>query len=143
MDTLQAVLENINNWFERESYGGPWTVEGGELTRNPGIMEGQYFRIVGSVFNDGLHRWPTLDLVDETFDGEVRALAVPAAVVTLAGEIADWREANAKALASPYSSESFGGYSYTLASGRSGGVNGGAGAWVDHFRTALNAWRKL
>ena len=144
---LQAVLEFINNWFEREVYAGEWTISNGSLTVNPGIQEGQYYRIVGSVFNDGLHRLPVTGeqnpevLHDEVFVGEVRALAVPSAVVSLAASIAAWNEANASALASPYSSESFGGYSYTREG--SGDGTGGADAWKDHFRTSLNAWRKL
>jgi len=146
---LQAVLEYVNNWFERDIYAGAWEIADGALTANPGIAEGQYYRIVGSVFNDGLHRWPATgeqhpeSLNDERFVGEVRALAVPGSVVALAGEIAQWCTDNAKALGSPYSSESFGGYSYVKADGSKSGANGGADAWKDHFRSSLNAWRKL
>lgn len=47
----------------------------------PFLQEGQYFRVVGSVFNDGLYQYPTKDMIDEIFDGAVWALAVPKAVL--------------------------------------------------------------
>lgn len=138
---LQPILEWVNNWFERELSAGAWEVSGGVMTPDPGLQPGQWFRVVGSVFNDGLHRWPADDLEDEAFTGEVWALAVPKAVEDMADEIAAWCEANASALSSPYTSESFGGYSYQRDGAGSGA--GGADAWKAHFRSRLNAWRKL
>ena len=41
---LQAVLEFINNWFEREVYAGEWTISNGSLTVNPGIQEAKWRR---------------------------------------------------------------------------------------------------
>ena len=144
MDMLQAVLMHINNWFERETHIGGFAVSNGVLSPNPGIQDGQYFRIVGSVFNDGLHKWPTRLLADESFAGEVRALAVPQEIVNLSLEIAQWCEDNEKSVSSPYSAESFGGYSYQRESGGEGAAKyEGGDAWKAHFRSSLNAWRKL
>lgn len=141
---LQAVLEYINNWFEAEAYGGTWTVSNGVVDRNPGIQDGQWFRVVGSVFNDGLHKWPAR-LADETFRGELRALNVPREVQDLALEIGEWCEAHAKELDSPYTSESFGGYSYTKGSPSRAAAAATTGdySWQDHFKARLRAWRKL
>ena len=138
---LEAVLRFINNWFERETFGGRFAASEGVLSGPAALADGQYYRIRGSVFNDGLHQMGADDLTDEEFVGEVDALAIPKAVVDLSEEIAAWCDANAAALASPYTSESFGGYSYSKASG--GGSYEGGDAWKAHFRSSLNAWRKL
>lgn len=137
---LEQVLRHLNNWFLVEIHEGTFTVENGSITL-PFLLTNQYFRIVGSVFNDGLHQYPAADLTDETFTGTVWALAVPKAVVSLAKDIAAWEEKNGEAVASPYQSESFGGYSYAKrsAGSDSGVVNG----WQDAFRGRLNDWRKL
>ncbi len=109
---LEQVLRHLNNWFLVEIHEGTFTVENGSITL-PFLLTNQYFRIVGSVLNDGLHQYPAVDLTDETFTGSVWALAVPKAVIDLSVEIEAWQEKNGEAVASPYQSESFGGYSYT------------------------------
>nr|DAO28338.1 MAG TPA: Protein of unknown function (DUF3199) [Caudoviricetes sp.] len=137
---LEQVLRHLNNWFLVDIHRGVFTVENGSITL-PFLLTNQYFRICGSVFNDGLHKYPAVDLTDETFTGTVWALAVPKAVITLAEDIAAWEEKNGEAVASPYQSESFGGYSYTK---RSAGSDGGTlNGWQDAFRARLNDWRKL
>lgn len=137
---LEQILRHLNNWFLLEIHEGTFSVENGSITL-PFLLTNQYFRIVGSVFNDGLHQYPAVDLVDETFTGAVWALAVPKAVTELSTEIEAWQEKNGEAAASPYQSESFGGYSYTKRSAESdsGALNG----WQDAFRGRLNDWRKL
>lgn len=137
---LEQVLRHLNNWFLVEIHEGTFTVEKGSIAL-PFLQTNQYFRICGSVFNDGLHLYPAVDLTDETFNGTVWVLAVPKAVVALAEDIATWEGKNGEAVASPYQSESFGGYSYTK---RSAGSDGGTlNGWQDAFRGRLNDWRKL
>lgn len=138
---LEQVLRHLNNWFLVEIHEGTFTVENGSITL-PFLLTNQYFRICGSVFNDGLHQYPAGDLTDETFTGTVWVLAVPKAVVALAEDIAAWEEKNGEAVASPYTSESFGGYSYTKASGGKSDTSAVTG-WQDAFRGRLNDWRKL
>ena len=138
---LEQVLRQLNNWFLVEIHEGTFTVENGSITL-PFLQNGQYFRVCGSVFNDGLHQYPATDLTDETFTGTVWALAVPNAVVTLSIDIAAWEEKNGEAVLSPYTSESFGGYSYTKASGGNADTSAVTG-WQDAFRGRLNDWRKL
>ncbi len=137
---LEQVLRHLNNWFLVEIREGTFTVENGSIAL-PFLQTNQYFRICGSVFNDGLHQYPSTDLTDETFTGTVWALAVPKAVVTLSEDIAAWQEKNGEAVASPYQSESFGGYSYTKRS--AGSDSGTLNGWQDAFRGRLNDWRKL
>lgn len=138
---LEQVLRHLNNWFLVEIHEGTFTVENGSIAL-PFLLTHQYFRICGSVFNDGLHQYPAVDLTDETFTGSVWALAVPKAVVTLSEDITAWEKKNGEAVLSPYTSESFGGYSYTKASGGKAGTSAVTG-WQDAFRVRLNNWRKL
>ena len=137
---LEQVLRHLNNWFLVDIHEGTFTVENGSIAL-PFLQTNQYFRICGSVFNDGLHLDPAVDLTDETFTGTVWVLAVPKAVVALAEDIAAWEEKNGEAVASPYQSESFGGYSYTK---RNDGSDGSAlNGWQGAFKGRLNDWRKL
>lgn len=138
---LEQVLRHLNNWFLVDIHEGTFTVENGSIAL-PFLQTNQYFRVCGSVFNDGLHQYPAIDLTDETFTGTVWALAVPKAVVTLSEDIAAWEEKNGEAVLSPYTSESFGGYSYTKASGGKADTSAVTG-WQDAFRGRLNDWRKL
>lgn len=132
---LQAVLENLNNWFVKSKSKGSFVVKNQSIDI-PKMLNGQYFRIVGSVFNDGLHQYPATDLTDETFIGEVWFLAIPRAVIDLSDEIKAWTLENKP---TDYTSESFGGYSYSKAKNKNGEVLG----WQDIYRRRLNHWRKI
>ena len=138
---LEQVLMNIRRWFPVEGglHSGTFTIEGGGI-KLPFLADGQYFRICGSVFNDGLHQYNVLDLVDETFDGTIWALAIPKAVIELADEIQKWQGKNGEVSVSPYQSESFGGYSYSKATDAE---TGGAVTWQSAFKQQLGAWRKI
>ena len=133
---LEHILNHLHNWFPRGIQEGTYTVENGSITL-PFLLDGQYFRITGSIFNDGLHQYPAHDLTDETFEGTVWALAVPKALVELSEEIEEWEKKNASGA---YVSESFNGYSYTKAVNQ---ATGQAATWQDAFRSRLNHWRKL
>ena len=138
---LEQVLMHLKNWFLVPGgiHEGTYTIEDGGITL-PFLENGQYFRICGSVFNDGLHQYPASDLKEETFDGTVWALAVPQAVIELAAEIEEWQKKNGDASVSPYQSESFGGYQYSKATDS---ASGGAVTWQSAFRSRFNAWRKI
>lgn len=136
---LEQVLRHLNNWFLLEIHEGTFAVENGSITL-PFLCEKQYFRVVGSIFNDGLHQYPAKEMTEETFTGAIWALAVPKSVVALADEIAAWQEKNGNAVLSPYTSESFGGYSYTK---QSAGSSGASAGWETTFKSRLNDWRKL
>lgn len=142
---LTELCAELKNYFLRNQrediHNGLFTISGGSIDL-PFLLDGQYFRIVGSVFNDGVHRYPAFDLTDEEFSGAVWAMAVPPSVIALSAEIEAWNEKNAEALASPYTSESFGGYSYTKATTGGVGTNG-AFTWRDQFASRLTKWRRL
>ena len=138
---LEQVLMNIRSWFPVKGgiYSGTFTIKDGGITL-PFLADGQYFRICGSVFNDGLHQYNVLDLIDETFTGTIWALSIPQPIIDLADEIQKWQDKNADALSSPYSSESFGGYSYSKATDAE---TGGAVTWQSAFKQQLSTWRKI
>lgn len=139
---LEQVLDYIHNYFEKNVVKGTFTISSGVLDA-PFLLDGQYFMVSGSVFNDGIHQYPASDLVDEVFEGEIRAMAVPPAVVALADEILVWTESNSNVIDSPFQSESFGGYSYTKKSGSDSGTPGSTPAWASVFGSRLNKWRKI
>lgn len=126
----------VYRWPTKEIYGGEFVIENGSINL-PFLLENQYFRIVGSVFNDGVYQNPAQGLADETFHGAIWALAIPPALVDLADRIEKWEKENADK--APYQSESFGGYSYTVKTG----VNGRTYSWKDEFADDLAKWRKI
>lgn len=135
---LEKLLRHLRNWFVLPDgiHPGEYKIEKGSITL-PFLIDGQYFRIIGSFLNDGVYRYPADELKNETFSGTIWALAVPSEVVEMSREIEAWVE---KHPVTPYTSESYGGYSYSKAvSGRTGQAVG----WQDAFRDELNQWRKI
>ena len=142
---LTELCQELNNWFEREKRSGSFRIANGMLEADF-LLPGQYFRVMGSIFNDGVHQYGNDYLNDEDFTGSVWSLAIPAAVIKLSEDIDAWRakyEAPDSSAMSPYMSESFGGYSYSKGSAISGTGTGGATSWRTSFASRMNAWRKL
>lgn len=152
---LTELCQELRNWFERDKYFGTFAIEGGQLADCSFLQDGQYFRIIGSVFNDGVHKYEPNNINreqfhDEVFKGAIWAMAVPPAVIALSDKIDEWTDKYDgvdSANMSPYSSESFGGYSYSKSSGggSSASKNRGNGAptWQSMFANELNKWRKI
>ena len=137
---LEEILKYLNNWFTVEEIFGRFEIKGGSIEL-PFLANGQYFRVIGSVFNDGVYQYQPggMNLTDESFNGAVWALAIPRTVLKIANEIDAWQQKNGAAAASPYQSESFGGYSYSM---RTQSGESGAG-WMDAFAGRLSDWRKI
>lgn len=142
--TLTDLCSELKNWFDTAKYFAVFTIEDGainleDLINRGLIVDGQYFRITGSVFNDGVYQYPTSDLVDEIFEGVIWVMAVPPAVITLQTDITEWEDKYGEIVSSPYTSESFGGYSYSKTSS----TDGGNITWQSQFASRLNQWRKI
>lgn len=137
---LTEICGALRNWFakDQDKHYGTFEINGGKIEPLSFLEDGQYFRIIGSTFNDGVHQYPASDLTDEVFVGAVWAMRLPPAFLALAAEIKDYAQSDA-AKASPYTSESFGGYSYTKATDASGA----ALSWQAVFAKRLDQWRKL
>lgn len=138
---LTELCKELNNWFDYKRAFGTFTIENNTIDLD--LQEGQYFRIVGSVFNDGVHMFPPVDLHDETFVGAIWAMAVPSEVIALATDIDSWNSKYAEVLASPYTSESFGGYSYSKATSGGGVGSSDLLSWQGAFASRLKKWRKI
>lgn len=156
MRMLTEICQYLKNWFNRRpdgsdypKYFGEFEIADGELVTDQ-LAVGQYYRVMGSLFNDGVHRYGEGNLTDETFDGAIWSMGVPAEILKLADDVTAWQEeygAVGSANMSPYASESFGGYSYTKASGRSGSSGASSasdsGTWQAAFYARLAPWRKI
>ena len=146
---LTELCQELRNWFERKKFFGTFTIENGQITVPDGSLQnGQYFRIIGSVFNDGVHKYePESEsaetLADEVFEGAIWSMAVPPSVVDLSERISEWVTKYGDSVSSPYSSESFGGYSYQKASSGQGNAASSNPTWQSSFASELNRWRKI
>lgn len=148
---LNELCGYLRNWFDKAKYIGRFKIEDGAISAQDDVemslLTGQYIRIVGSVLNDGVYKYSDHidELVDEEFNGAVWSLAIPKEVVAIAKEVADWVEkyggASSSAM-SPFSSESFGGYSYSKGAS-AGNSNASAGDWKSVFGSRLDQWRKI
>lgn len=142
---LNELCMEIKNFFDKgqAKFYGKITIENNSITNAEflnAIKPGQYFRIIGSILNDGVYCFnEELLLENEVFNGSIWLMAIPKNFLALANEIEKWQEENEKALNSPYQSESFGGYSYSKVSGR----DGGSLSWQDAFATRLNMYRRI
>ena len=140
---LEQICGEIRNYFVKSVHKGTFEVKGGVLTPSDFLLDGQYYRIIGSVFNDGIHKNgsaildPSLNIPhNEVFEGEVWAMAIPPAFIALADEIKAYTD---KEKLSPYASETFDSYSYTKSTDK----NGAPLTWQRVFSTMLNRWRRL
>lgn len=140
---LEQVLDYIHNYFVKDVHSGVFVVSGGALTGVDFLLDGQYYMIKGSVLNNGVYRYPDSELVDETFTGEIHAMAVPPALLSLVDEISEWEDKNGSIVNNPFNSESFGGYAYTKANSGSNGRSGDSTGWRGVFGSRLNHWRKI
>ena len=145
---LTEICAYLKNWFTRTPNGRELPRHKGEFTIHNGtieglnLLEGQCFRIVGSLLNDGVYvHSQKMELKDETFNGEIWEMAVPVDVRKIAIMAAMWEELYGKAdspALSPYNSESFGGYSYSKS-----GTNEGSGGWQSVYGGQLTRYKKL
>lgn len=145
---LDVLCAELKNYFIKDRTAihlGDFEVKDGIVSPLDFLKVGQYFRIAGSDLNDGvyLYNGESMDLNDETFNGAIWAMSVPPIVLALSADIDAWREKN-EALdstnMSPYTSESFDGYSYSKGGNSKGGT---AASWQSQFADRLKPYRRL
>lgn len=132
--TITDLCYELRNWFDVSKHFGSFEIESGTLDLDF-LCEGQFFRIIGSKFNDGVHKYKENQLEDETFSGAIWVMNVPPAVLNLLDDINAFETKNADVIDSPYNSESFGGYSYSK--------DTESVSWQKKFSKRLNVWRKI
>lgn len=135
---LTEILAYLRNYFVVETHEDTFEIVGGVLPLGF-LQKGQHFRIIGSTFNDGVYCCDdNLRLTDETFTGKIEALAIPPDLLKLVDEITAYMQSD-EAKPTVFTSESFGGYSYTKATESSGA----AASWQTVFAARLRRWRKV
>lgn len=144
---LTEICKEIKNWFEKNKFYGKFKIENHTISGDAfTLLDEQYFRIIGSVFNDGVYKNTPeglSGLKDEEFEGSIWALAIPKDIIDLDGKISNWMAQYGGSNAnSPFSSESFGGYSYSKSTGVDANGNSLNG-WKLAFADELNRWRKI
>ena len=131
--TLENLCKSIKNWFtkEEDKHFETFIISGGVLSPSDFLLPNQYFRIVGSIFNDGVYQFKggaVEGLTDETFsDGAVWAMRIPKSVLDNLVILNQWIDTNREALDSPYTSESFGGYSYSKSTSSNNNTDNSSG----------------
>lgn len=120
--------------FARKKYFDTYVIKNGSV--NLPFVDGQYFLVEGSMFNDGVYQYPTTELKTESFEGCITALAIPKDFLQLVEDIEKYKRDNPE---TALVSESFGGYSYTKATDTSGNP----ASWQSVFSKRLNAWRMI
>lgn len=145
---LTEICADICNYFPPHFHGhetgvdvkrGHYIISGGAISPLDFVKVGQYFRIVGSGLNDGVHQKTInslTELKDEEFDGDIWVMSIPSDLLALNEEIEAFCNSNKT---TPFSSESFGGYSYTIATDR----NGNSVNWKTAFSSQLNRYRRI
>lgn len=139
---LSEVCAYLRNYFYHgEPTIGKIEIVNGALKEPYGLKANQYFRIVGSMFNDGVYQYPLTTLQDETFNGAVWGMAVPPELISLISDIEAWQTKYGQSVNSPYAAESISatGYSRSKCSADSVGSIG----WQNAFSKMLARWRKL
>jgi hypothetical protein len=93
---MYATLLACNNFFERSSEYGRYTISENAIAVRGDYKAGQYVRIMDSLLNDGVYKIAsveageiTLDatLTDEEFCGYIVGLAIPNEFITLAAKV--------------------------------------------------------
>ena len=99
---LYQVLTHIRNFFvaPNGTHEGVFTLRDNNIYIDDAgvqqpitfLQEGQYFLVQGSVFHDGVYRYPCECRVEERFTGSISALCIPQEVVDLALDIEEWQK---------------------------------------------------
>lgn len=146
---IGEICAEIKNYFvyEGDRYIGDWVIFNGVISP---ILElpTNYIRIQGSRLNDGVHQVDAMNLKDEAFHGAINIMSPPSHFLSLCDEIAEWQGKNGgigSANMSPFSSESFGGYSYNKGALNSGSNSSGqiVPTWKNVFASRLKQYRRI
>lgn len=145
---LSEICAEIKNYFTKDCdrFIGDFSINDGQIA--PSIdFKTDYFRIVGSRLNDGVHKVSELEskpLEDEDFHGAIWIMSPPKDFIALVAEIETWQTKNGgvdSAAMSPFQSESFGGYSYSKGNAANGAT--ASATWQQAYYARLKRWRRL
>lgn len=144
-DMTGAVMAQIRNYFEGDPVEGMIHIDNEGMLHLPENLQAcLYVAIRGSSMHDGVWRvsgdhifvdGQTPELPAERFVGTVWPLHPPQAFINLCNEVAEF--ATEQGL-SPVVSESFGGYSHTLATGQSGPLT-----WQERYASRMRPYCRM
>ena len=145
------ICAEIKNYFtyEEDKHIDDYVISEGQISP---ILDfpTDYIRIVGSRLNDGVHKvsdFATNPLQDEAFHGAIWIMSPTADFLALVDEISAWQAKNGGVDSnnmSPFTSESFGGYSYSKASGGSAESGGSSvPTWQSTYAARLKNYRRI
>lgn len=143
---LIELMRECRNFFVIASTCGAFTLSGGTLTPCP-VLGDEYIIMTGSASADGLYRLSGNTLLDpdtgeqadvpnQTFTGTIMTCRLPSDFLRLSADIAAY---DAAAPAGGVVSESFGGYSRTMATG----ANGAPVTWREVFARRMTPFRRM
>lgn len=146
---LDEILAYLKNYFVIDKLFGDFVIENGCIRYANGeevsLKNGQYFRVIGGM-NSGIYQHfddtPIDFVTDEAFNGAIWRLAIPQDLISIADEMAAWREKYERIgepAMSPYQSESYNGYSYT----KQTPSNGSVGMLFTIYGKTLARYRKI
>ncbi|MGL5646712.1 MAG: hypothetical protein ACRDDY_02580 [Clostridium sp.] len=141
---MERILNHINNHFYLFFENADFEITSGYILVKGKYIVGQYIKIKGSLLNDGVYKVDRIEenkvfingLVDESFNGTVFQLGIPRDLIKLEEEI---KEFNTNNKPTNVTSESFGGYSYSKATGS----NGVPLDWTRVFSNSLKPYKRM
>lgn len=144
---IGEICAELKNYFtyEEDRHIGDFTIVNGVLVPSLDFPT-DYIRIVDSRLNNGVHKKNkdgVFELADESWHGSVWIMSPTADFLSLVDEIAEWQTKYADVIQSPYQSESFGGYSRTMASGNSSSGGSQSPTWQSQFGSRLKRYRRM
>ena len=140
---MKQILDYLNNYFFIQGEKGTFTITDNKIIVSQKYLQGQYIYLTGSIMNDNIYRIESINnneitivgANNEVFEGVIYSLAIPPTIIELEGKIKEW---NLGHKPTNLQSETFGNYSYTMAT-----VNGKLASWKDVFQEELKPYRKL
>lgn len=137
VNTIAAVMQEVNNFFERGSIQGEISIHGGVVSPE---VAAPYIFVKGSSFHDGLHQLTDSAITgdsgtDETFSGCIWLLYPPAHFLEVCRQVAAFEAATP---AGALQSESLNEYSYTRATGKNGVLT-----WQEAYALRLRPYRRM
>ena len=143
---MDKILNSINNYFYRFFERGIYNIKANTIIVKGKYIIGQYIRIEGSTLNDGVYKVASVEgqnitlesstIKGEEFEGVISSLAIPNDLISLKAKIEVYESENKP---SAIVSESFGNYSYSLATN----TNGQALTWQEVFSNELKPYKKM
>lgn len=145
MTDITRMCGLLRNYFtdKEHIFHGTYTIRDKVLSTNF-VKNNQYFRITGSAFNNGVFCNNPDDLKrlrDETFTGAIWVMAVPEDFIELCDEAERFKAKIAEISGNfeGYTSESWGGYTYTLPTSAPAFIQ----EWQCHIKQGMNMYRRL